>query len=287
MKDPYQVLGVAREASADEIKKAYRRLARERHPDSDPGNPWAEDEFKELSQAYDLLSHPDKRAAYDKGEIDGNGQRKRRRNPFEQFYRRRNKGDGTAGKGAERPGIKVAGANVTYALRLGFEDAFRGTVRRVATTNGKHFDVRVPPGTIDGQVLRLKGQGLPGLGGGEPGDAHVEVRVDPHPLFQTRGHDVHIEMAVTLQEAVLGGKVEAPTVDGPVTVTIPEGSNTGTVLRLKGKGLPRGAEGRGDQYVRLQVTLPPQPDKDLEKFVRKWAPKHAYDIRRTRETADE
>lgn len=293
MRDPYEILGVPRDASPEAIKKAYRRLARERHPDTDPGNPWAEDEFKELSAAYDLLSDPKKRAAFDNGEIDANGNRRRGtragatggnggasgrtgRNPFDQFFR--NKGTRNS-----RSGAPIDGANVSYSLHIDFVDAARGITRKVTTTNGKHLDVRVPPGIDTGQVLRLKGQGMPGMGGGEAGDAHVEIIVDPHPLFTRQGADIHLDVAVTLPEAVLGGKVEVPTIGGTVAVTVPENSNTGTMLRLRGKGLPVGANGGvGDQYIRLQVVLPPGGDQDLQKFVRKWAPKHKYAIRRTK-----
>ncbi len=283
MRDPYTVLNVVRSAGADEIKKAYRKLARERHPDSDPGNPWAEDEFKELSAAYELLSDENKRAAYDRGEIDADGNRTRRgprpgagkRNPFENIFRNRAKGKG--------PGVKVKGADVSYTLRIDFVEAALGATKQVALSNGKRLDVKVPPGIEDGQTLRLKGQGTAGWGGAEAGDAHVEILVDPHPVFRRQGRDIHLDLAVTLQEAILGGKVETPTIDGKVSVTVPEGSNTGTMLRLRGKGLAENGSGRtGDQYVRLQVVLPSKPDKDLSAFVRKWAPKNAYEIRRTK-----
>lgn len=287
MKDPYKILGISRGADQDEIKLAYRKLARERHPDSDPGNPWAEEEFKELSSAYNLLSDAESRVRYDRGEIDANGvSRQRKRpakggghkrgahsgagNPFENFFRQR-----TA---REDAGIKVRGANVTYTLAVDFLEAARGITKRVGMTTGKRLDVRVPPGTESGQTLRLKGQGMPGIGA-EAGDALVTIEVEPHALFRREGDDIHMEMSISLPEAVLGGKVNAPTIDGSVSVKVPAGSNSGAMLRLKGKGIGRSGKERGDQYVKLLVVLPAKPDSELIEFIKKWAPRHAYDVR--------
>lgn len=301
MKNPYDVLGVSRGASAEDIKRAFRKLARERHPDADPNNPWAEDDFKELNAAYDLLSDPDRRAAFDRGEIDADGNRRRpgggfrssgttggrgrNRNPFEDYFRQREK--------RQRSGIKVKGANVDYQLRIDFLEAVRGTIKQVGMTTGKRLKVTVPAGTRDGQVLRLKGQGMPGIGGADAGDALVEITVLAHDVFSREDDDVHVDLAVTLPEAVLGAKVEAPTVDGPVAITIPANSNTGTKLRLRGKGIAKnggpknsGGNERGDQYVTLKVVLPEEPDEDLAKFVRKWAAKNPYEARAKKATAD-
>lgn len=290
MRDPYEVLGISRRASQDEIKRAFRKLAREIHPDSDPDNPWAEDEFKELNAAYDLLSDPDKRAAFDRGEIDPLGNKRGRRRaagagtgargkrPFEQFFRQREK--------RQRSGIKVKGADVEYALKIDFLDAARGTTKRVGMTTGKHLDVRVPPGTRDGQMLRLKGQGMPGIGGGGAGDALVEIAVEPHPHFRLEGQDVHSDLSVSVPEAVSGAKVETPTIDGTVSITVPAGSNTGTVLRLRGKGIENGNGSHGDHYVTLQVVLPPTSDAEFRAFVEKWAAKSSYDVRPKKATAD-
>ena len=278
MRDPYVVFGVSRSAGADEIKAAYRRLARECHPDADPGNPWAEQEFKELAQAYALLSDPAARARFDRGEIDADGMGRRGRRP--------RPGGPSGGKSSNRGRtVKIKGANVSYEVTVGLLDAARGVTRTLDTTSGKTLSVRIPPGTTDGQVLRLKGQGMPGFGGGGAGDALVEVHVEPHPDFERDGDDVRIEVPVTLAEAVLGGRIEAPTVDGPVSVTVPPGSNTGTVLRLRGKGLARnGGEGdgddRGDQYVSLRVVLPPKPDPELTRFAEQWSAAHPYSVRR-------
>lgn len=281
MRDPYEVLGVRRDATQQEIKKTFHRLARELHPDTDPDNPWAESKFKEITAAYDMLSDPKQRAAYDRGEIDASGSRKTRRpppgggrakRPFEDYFRQRAARDKAA--------VKVKGANVDYRLTIDFLEAARGATKRVGMTTGKHLEVKVPPGTRDGQVLRLKGQGMAGMGGGEPGDALIEITVAPHPQFTRKEDDLHSDLPVSLPEAVLGAKAEVATIDGPVMVTVPAGANTGTILRLKGKGLEKGnGDGRGDHYVTLKVVLPSKPDEELTEFVREWAARNAYEVR--------
>ncbi len=279
MKDPYKVLGVGRNTGQDDIKAAYRKLARDLHPDSSPDDPKAEEKFKELSGAYTLLSDPEKRARYNRGEIDAEGNpkymgsragKRAGRSPFDDFFRGRHK---------RGQGLKIKGADIAYTLSVDFLDAARGATKRVSMANGKTLDVIIPPATNDGQTLRLKGQGTQGLGGGPAGDALVEIQVAPHPLFKREGNNIHIDLPVTLSEAVLGGKVEAPTIDGPVSLTVPAGSNTGTKLRLRGKGLRRSAKKRGDQYVTLQVVLPKKKDKDLEEFVKKWSEQAPYQVR--------
>jgi len=290
MQNPYKVLGVPRRATQSEIKQAYRKLARELHPDSAPDDPKAEDRFKEVSAAYELLSDPEKRGRHDNGEFEpsharrpgwtgaraGGNRWKKGRNPFEDFFRQR------ADK--EKAAAKINGANVSYSLKVDFLDAAQGTKTRVKMANGRKLDVTVPPGTTDGQTLRLKGQGLSGLGGGANGDALVEIEVMPHPFFRREGKDIHVELPVTLTEAVSGGKIETPTIDGNVTLSVPAGSNTGSVLRLKGKGLANGSgkakeNQRGNQYVTLKVVLPKNPDKELRDFVEKWGAKNAYTVR--------
>lgn len=280
MKDAYKILGVTKTATSDQIKSAYRKAARERHPDLDPGNPWAEDDFKELTAAYEVLSNAERRRQYDDGDIDATGQPRARtrtsgydakgkaktkrwkKDPFETFRQRKR----------QEKSVKVDGANVNYSLKLSAVDAKQGGTKYISMTNGKRLKVGIPKNTLDGQVLRLKGQGMPGLGGGNPGDALVVVNVETDSKFRIEGRDVHVEVAVNLAEAVLGGKVKAPTLDGEVSVTVPENSNTGTVLRLKGKGLKDGDGGEpGDQYVTLKVVLPKKSDPELKAFIKEWA----------------
>lgn len=274
--DLYRVLGVASDASAEEIKKSYRRKAREMHPDLDPGNPWAEDEFKELSSAYQLLSDPVQRAQYDRGELDSDGRKTRarrapganagngagtRKRGFEGFFRDR-----------ERAGPDIDGVDVNYVLKVPFLEAARGVIREMKTTHGATLKVNVPPGTLNGQVLRLKAQGMRGFGAGRDGDALIEVNVEAHPIFKCEGRDIHTEVPVNLDQAVLGGKIQVETIDGLVNVSVPPNSNTGTRLRLRGRGLADGGrknEARGDHYVTLSVVLSKQPDPELADFIRK------------------
>lgn len=287
MKDPYDILGVPRNASADVIKKTYRQLARKLHPDSAGDDPAAEDRFKDLSAAYELLSDSTKRASYDRGEIDASGNPVRHsgpfggrsaggrghgRSPFDDFFRQH--------KRRANANIQIDGADVSYSLKVSFADAVKGANKHVSMTTGKRLAVNIPPGTKSGQVLRLKGQGMGGLGGGANGDAHVEIKVDTDPLFRREGDHIKMDCPVTLSEAVLGARIEVPTVHGPVTVIVPSGSNTGTTLRLKGKGvkMPK-ASAAGDQLVILKVMLPKKPDEKLTEFVEKWTKDHDYDVR--------
>jgi len=299
--DPYQVLGVKREASQEEIQKAYRKLAKKLHPDLNPGNKEAEEKFKEVSAAYDLLSDADKRARFDRGEIDASGAER----PRQRYYRDFAEGDGADvytsdagvadmegmddilsgifGERGRRAGtFRMRGGDVAYRLEVDFLDAINGTNRRVTLPDGSVLDVTIPPGTGDGQVLRLRGKGRPGIGGGPPGDALVEIAVRPHRYFRRERDDVHLDLPVSLTEAVLGAKIKVPTPTGPVTMTVPKDSNTGTVLRLRGKGAPRGRGGRGDEYVTLKVMLPEKHDPELASFVSGWSNK-AYNPRRAME----
>jgi DnaJ-class molecular chaperone len=281
--DPYTVLGVKRNASQDDIQKAYRRLAKKFHPDLNPGNKQAEEQFKEVSAAYDLLGDADKRARYDRSEIDASGTER----PQQRFYRDFAEGGspyasdaGFADFAADdilsqffgregRTNIRMRGSDVHYRLELDFLDAINGGKRQITLPDGSILDVNIPPGASDGQVLRLRGKGRPGMGGGRPGDALVEIEVRPHRVFTRKGDDIHVDLPISLSEAVLGGKVRVPTPTGSVTMTLPKWSNTGTVLRLKGKGVPR-IDGKGDEFVTLKVMLPEKPDPELETFVAKW-----------------
>jgi DnaJ-class molecular chaperone len=284
MRDPYQVLGVAKTASAEEIKKKYRQLAKKLHPDLNPGNAEAAAKFKEASAAYDLLSDAQKRARYDRGEIDASGAER----PERQYYRAYAESPEGAkyGSGFETDDLfselfgrrarggrefKIRGTDVSYELPVEFIEAAAGAKKRVTMADGSVLDVNIPPGTQDRQTLRLKGQGQPGFGGAEPGDAYIEVHVQPHAYFTRKDHDVHLDLPISLGEAVLGGKITVPTIDGDVAMTIPKGSNTGTTLRLKGRGIvDRKSKQRGDQYVKLKVVLPEGPDAELARFVESW-----------------
>ncbi|WP_119458912.1 DnaJ C-terminal domain-containing protein [Rhodospirillaceae bacterium SYSU D60014] len=303
MKDPYDVLGVSRSAKPDEIKQAYRKLAKKLHPDLNPGNSKIEQQFKEASAAYDLLSDPEKRARFDRGEIDASGAERPNRSYYRNYaeggqgakYQDFNFGEGVSaddlfadlfrGRRAGRT-VRMRGADISYTAAVDFIEAAVGAKKRMTLADGKSLEVTIPPGTEDGQTLRLKGQGLPGIGGGPSGDAFVEVHVQPHPFFTRSGNDIRVELPVTLQEAVLGARITVPTIDGKVSVKVPPGSNTGSVLRLKGKGIPeaRGRE-RGDQYVTLKVVLPERIDSDLRQFVESWSKEHAYDVRGRMETS--
>ncbi len=297
MRDPYQVLGVGRTASADDIKQAFRRLAKQYHPDVNPGRTDIEHKFKEVNAAYSLLSDPDKRARFDRGEIDATGAERPDRS-FRRAYAGAGAGSGAGGAdpfgfddpfadifGAARrrygAGVKAKGSDVAYSVTVPFVDACLGAKRRVSLSTGKSIDVTIPPGTKDLAKLRLKGQGLPGLGGAQAGDAIVEVHVVPHPHFVRREDDIHLEVPITLQEAVLGAAIKVPTLDGTVAVKVPKGANTGTTLRLKGKGVFNpDRKIHGDQYVKLTVVLPEKIDPELTAFIEKWAKSHDYDVRK-------
>ncbi len=283
------MLGVPRSASADEIQKAYRKLAKKLHPDLNPGNAKAEEQFKEVASANDLLSDAEKRRRYDAGEIDASGAER----PPQQFYRR------YAGPGAgmgENPyandsayadlmdedilsslfrGARqrgpAPGRDIRYHLPVDFLTAVNGGTARVGLPDGSTLDVAIPPGAHEGQILRLRGKGEPGHAGGEPGDGLVELEVQPHPFFTREGDEIHLTLPVSLREAVLGGEVKVPTPTGAVSMRAPKGANSGTRLRLKGKGAARADGSRGDEYVTLKVMLPDMHDPELESFVTNWS----------------
>ena len=308
MNDPYAILGVAKSASADDIRKAYRKLAKKYHPDLNPGDKAAEAKFKDIGQANDLLSDPEKRRRFDAGEIDASGQempprgfyrdaaggpegRKYRRgggaesfvdmgDVFSEMFGAR-RGGSFDGAGFDGGGFDMSGMPLSYSLSVPFLVAARGGKQRVTLPDGRTLDIDIPEGTTDGQTLRLKGQGMPGRDGKPAGDAYVEIRVQPHAFFEPRDNDIHVELPVTLSEAVLGGKVKVPTVGGPVMLNVPPGSNTGSSLRLKGRGLlDRKSGQRGDQYVNLKVVLPEAPDEKLKEFLEGWETGRAHDPRK-------
>jgi DnaJ-class molecular chaperone len=291
--DPYAALGVSRSATADDIRRAYRKLAKEAHPDVRPGDRQAEERFKRATAAFNLLSDPVTKARFDRGEIDADGNERMAFNARARQGARAHAGAGAgpgAGMGADAfdlgdifsdlfgPGFgsarsysRMRGRDIRFTLDIDFLDAVNGARRRISLPEGRTLDVAIPAGVETGQVLRLKNQGGPGVHGGPAGDALVELRVRAHPFFRREGQDIHMDLNVTLTEAVEGARVQAPTPSGPVALTIPAGSNTGKTLRLKGKGVA----GQGDQFVRLQVVLPDTVDDDLRKFVKKW-PKRGY-----------
>jgi len=280
MRNLYDILGISEQASVADIKAAFRKQARDKHPDANQGTLKAENAFKELNRAYAILSDPDQRALYDRGEIDESGTtsrtaRRKRGSPFEDFIRRRQREK----QGTDRT-IRIQGTDVSYILRISFMEAMHGATKHVSMTNGRRLRVTIPPGTRHEQTLRLKGQGMGGVGGAKDGDALVEILVDNHDQFAVDGDNILVDLPVSLSEAVLGGRVEAPTVDGPVNVTVPANANSGTVLRLRGKGVIKADGTRGDQLTRLQIMLPDKGDPELTKFVRTWKAEPAQKTRK-------
>lgn len=299
--DPYSALGLARTATADEIKKAYKRIARESHPDLNPGDPKAADRFKAAAAAHDLLKDPEQRARFDRGEIDAAGQER----PERRFYRDYAEGpeatyntsrgyqdfgdfsdvfsdlfgegrrSGAGGRSGTGSGFAMRGADQHYVLELGFLEAARGATRRITLPGGSTLDVKIPEGIADGQVIRLRGKGGEGQGGGAAGDALVTITVAAHPTFRREGNDIHLDLPVSIDEAILGAKVETPTIAGPVALSIPPGASSGRMLRLKGRGV-RG----GDQFVTLRVMVPAEPDPELQEFLRGWRDRHPQDPRK-------
>jgi len=284
MDDPYATLGVARSASADEIRAAYRKLAKQHHPDLNPGKKEAEDTFKAISAAHALLSDPEQRARFDRGEIDATGaERAPPQRPFYRDYA------GQAAQGryaaADEDDLDdilamfrrraARGADVQYTLTVSFEDAVLGAQRRLDLPDGRTLDVRIPAGLRDGQVLRLKGQGMPGRDGAEAGDALIEIHVAPHRFFRREGNDVEMDLPVTLKEAILGARIMVPTLGKPVMMSIPPNTREGTRLRLKGRGIAG-----GDLYVVVRPVLPAGPEPELAVFLESWEPRDKQDPRR-------
>ncbi len=284
MRDPYVVLGVDRDATDDAIKKAYHRLAKKLHPDMNPGNRAKEQQFKEISAAYDLLSDPAKRARFDRGEIDAGGGERGFHQQGARAYRRAESAFSfdeiiaeILGRGRRESEERLG--DVSQALRLSFIEAAVGGKRRIVSADGRSVDIMVPAGIDSGQTLRLKGQGPRGPRGVAPGDLYLDIEVESHAVFQRKEQDIHVELPVTLTEAVLGARITVPTIHGPVAVKVPRGSNSGATLRLKGKGIAVGGKA-GDQYVKLRVMLPDPPDSELTAFLERWGAKHPYNVRR-------
>lgn len=292
MSDPYSTLGVSRSASESDIKSAYRKLAKELHPDRNRDKPDASERFSKVTHAYDLLSDKTKRAQFDRGEIDadgnpampfnmggggmgggfagarggrgggprdfggmGGGEETDLSDLFEGLFGRSSGSRASSGFGRQAPPPPPRkGANIAYKLAVPFIDAATRATQRITLSDGKTIDLALPEGVEDGSQMRLKGKGRPGLSG--PGDGIVTIEILPHPFFVRDGDDVRLDVPITIPEAVSGGKVRVPTVDGPVILTVAAGSNSGKVLRLKGKGFTRKGGGRGDQLVTLNIALP-------------------------------
>lgn len=299
--DPYKELGVARGASQDEIKKAFRKLAKDLHPDKNPGDKAAEERFKRITAAFDLLGDADKRKKFDRGEIDADGREQFRGfggggqggpggGPFGQggFSGRGGAfegvdlddilggmfGGGAGGRPGGGRGFSSRGQDLRATLEISLEDAIQGSTRRIQFTDGRMLDVTIPKGASEGQTIRLKGQGAPGRGG-EAGDALIELVIAPHPLYRRDGADLLMDLPVSAPDAVLGGKVPVRTPEGVVNMTIPKGSNSGQTLRLKGRGAYDKGR-RGDLLARLIVTLPETPDEALIRFAEEWRAKRPY-----------
>jgi DnaJ-class molecular chaperone len=325
MRNPYEVLGVQPKASADEIKKAFRKQAKRLHPDANKNDPKSAVKFAELNAAYEIVGDEDKRKAFDRGEIDAEG--KPRFQGFEGFGARpgaggardahfeafnfgpegfRRSGGGAGGGfgtfedilssvfGGRRNGARVdfgteftpedfgnasAGRDVVAEATITLREAAQGAKKRVQLPTGKDVEVRIPAGLTDGQQIRLKGQGLAGLPGSTAGDALITVRVAPHPHFKVEGANLRVEVPITLYEAVLGGKVRVPTLDGAVELAIPAGTNAGRTFRLKGKGM-KIKSATGDLLATVRIMLPDHPDPELEALMRAWREAKPYNPRR-------
>ena len=303
MDDPYKALGLTKSASQDDIKKAYRKIAKTDHPDLNP-DPAAAERFKAASSAYDLLKDPDQRARFDRGEVDATGQERAQQkfyrdfaergdNPYRQ-YSSAGFGDfsdvfddlfgesggmgGGFGGGFRRSGARqsfdMRGQDARYDLEVDFMTAAKGGSTRITLPGGSAVEVQIPEGASDGQTIRLRGKGGPGQGNGAPGDAYLTLHVASHPDWTRDGNDVTLTLPITIDEAVLGGKVEVPTLDGAVSMNLPRGATTGQKLRLKGKGIKG-----GNQYVQLKIVMPPRIDDELAAFMEKWRADNPYDPR--------
>jgi len=323
MRDPYEVLGVSKSASAADIKSAFRKLAKKHHPDANKHDPKAASRFAEINAAYEIVGDAEKRKAFDRGEIDAEGKPRfrgfegfgagpgagfDRESVFETFtfgpggfQRRSGRADSGgrfggfedllkdvfsgAARGA-RPGgspfeqeeAPVHGGDIAAAVTITLSEAAKGTRRRVQLPTGKEVEVMIPAGLAEGQQIRLKGQGLAGPRG-RAGDVLITVAVAPHPLFERAGADLRLELPVALYEAVLGGKVRVPTLDGAVELAIPPGTSAGRTFRLKGKGFPA-KDRTGDLFATVRIVLPEDGDAELEDLMRKWREKKPYDPRK-------
>ncbi|MBO9417967.1 J domain-containing protein [Labrenzia sp. R4_1] len=326
MRDPYSVLGVAKSASEGDIKKAFRQLAKKYHPDQNKDDPGAQQRFSEVNQAYEIIGDKDKRAQFDRGEIDAEGKQKFQSRGFDGFsgfedfgaaggsrgfrssggaaggggfddilndilggFGGRGGARGSAGPGASgfagAGGAKARrpspskGANADLIAAVSLEDILNSGKAQVTLPSGKTVNVTLPKGVVEGEKIRLKGQGHPGDQGGPAGDALIEVRFKTHKLFDVKGSDLHLDLPITLYEAILGAKIRTPTLTGAVNLTIPENTSSGKTMRLKGKGLPTKNGGHGDLLVKIQIMLPPHGDDELDTLMKAWREITPYRVR--------
>lgn len=291
--DPYAALGIPKSSSADEVRKAYRKLAKELHPDVRPNDKAATERFKRVTAAFNLLSDETQRARFDRGEIDADGNERATFQPggggFGGFAGARTRGqrgdvfedlfDGLFTRGGGRQGFgPQRGEDVRYRMEVDFLDAVNGGRRRVTMSDGRSLDLAIPAGLTSGQTLRLKNQGLPGANNGPAGDALVEITVGQHPVFRREGDDIRMDLRISLAEAVEGGKAPVNTPSGMVSLSIPPGSNSGDILKLRGKGVQT-RPNPGDLLVRLFIVLPKKDDAELKAFVKGWSGRKA-DVQR-------
>ncbi|MBU6448242.1 MAG: J domain-containing protein [Rhodospirillales bacterium] len=280
--DPYKVLGVKKAASAEDIRSAYRKLAKKHHPDLNPGNKQAEEAFKAISSAYDLLGDTEKRAKFDRGELDASGAERPQAQGWRQYAEAGpggRHGHSTGGADFEdlfsnifnqRPRGPAKGHDRQYSLEVGFLEAVKGATRRLTLPDGGMLDVKIPPGTEEGHTLRLRGKGDAGINGGQAGDALIELHVTAHKFYRRVGRNIHMEVPVSLKEAVLGAKITIPTPAGDVAMTIRPGTETGTEMRLRGRGVPaHDKHAAGDLHVKLSVVVGPA-DEALKTFLEGW-----------------
>jgi DnaJ-class molecular chaperone len=326
MRDPYSVLGVAKSASEGDIKKAFRQLAKKYHPDQNKDDPGAQQRFSEVNQAYEIIGDKDKRAQFDRGEIDAEGKQKFQSRGFDGFsgfedfgaaggsrgfrssggaaggggfddilndilggFGSRGGARGSAGPGASgfsgaggakaRRSSPSKGANADLIAAVSLEDILNSGKAQVTLPSGKTVNVTLPKGVVEGEKIRLKGQGHPGDQGGPAGDALIEVRFKTHKLFDVKGSDLHLDLPITLYEAILGAKIRTPTLTGAVNLTIPENTSSGKTMRLKGKGLPTKNGGHGDLLVKIQIMLPPHGDDELDTLMKAWREITPYRVR--------
>lgn len=316
MTNLYSKLGIAKNAEQAAIKSAYRKLAKKYHPDTNKNDKRIAEKFKEISAAYSIIGDKEQRARYDRGEIDDQGNERGGfsgshsggnhdfANAYNKAYGNRASGFGssqeedifsnlfgfgkttrgrTRGPGGDPFGAGAGssrqGTDKNYKVTIGFEEAAKGSSRRLTLDDGKEIDIKIPVGITNGQQIRLKGKGTAGLAGGTFGDAIVKISIAEHPLFKRDNNNITLELPISIDEAVLGAQIEVPTIHGNLTIKIPRGSSSGKRLRLRGKGIHKGAD-KGDQYVTLKIIVPKERDKELEKFLKDWDGRSGDDVRK-------